>query len=317
MIKKASEIINTDKKIRLLIAGYPGIGKTTLALSAPKPLLIDVDRGTDRVEARYRTDFIQPDTYEELLEDLVPLNLIDYETLVIDTGGQLIKLMSAYVIKQNAKNGQRDGSLSLKGYGAVGREFARFVDYCYYQLNKHVVIVFHAKEEKDGDNTRLRILVEGQTKDNVWQPMDLGGFMEMQNNVRTIGFTNCERYYAKGTHGIHGVLTIPELKGNQNGFLTNLFHQINENIKAEAKEAEKEKKAYQKIIDTIKEATEAITTPSEAMEVLDLINNQKHILTSEKETKAILFDKTKALGFKWNKLKGEFTDEVSDDTKSA
>ena len=48
MIKKASEIINTDKKIRLLIAGYPGIGKTTLALSAPKPLLIDVDRGTDR-----------------------------------------------------------------------------------------------------------------------------------------------------------------------------------------------------------------------------------------------------------------------------
>ena len=180
-----------------------------------------------------------------------------------------------------------------------------------------MVIVFHAKEEKDGDNTRLRILVEGQTKDNVWQPMDLGGFMEMQNNVRTIGFTNCERYYAKGTHGIHGVLTIPELNGNQNGFLTNLFHQINENIKAEAKEAEKEKKAYKKIIDTIKEATEAITTPSEAMEVLDLINNQKHILTSEKESKSILFDKTKELGFKWNKLKGEFTDEVSDDTKSA
>lgn len=317
MIKKASEIINTDKKIRLLIAGYPGIGKTTLALSAPKPLLIDVDRGTDRVEARYRTDFIQPNNYEELLEDLVPLNLNDYETLVIDTGGQLIKLMSAYVIKQNSKNGQRDGSLSLKGYGAVGREFARFIDYCYYQLNKHVVIIFHAREEKDGDNTRLRILVEGQTKDNVWQPMDLGGFMEMQNNVRTIGFTNCERYYAKGTHGIHGVLTIPELNGNQNGFLTNLFHQINENIKAEAKEAEKEKKAYQKIIDTIKEAIEAITTTNEAMEVLELINNQKHVLTSEKEAKSMLFDKTKELGFKWNKLKGEFTDEVSDDTKSA
>lgn len=317
MIKKASEIINTDKKIRLLIAGYPGIGKTTLALSAPKPLLIDVDRGTDRVEARYRTDFIQPDTYEELLEDLVPLNLIDYETLVIDTGGQLIKLMSAYVIKQNAKNGQRDGSLSLKGYGAVGREFARFVDYCYYQLNKHVVIVFHAKEEKDGDNTRLRILVEGQTKDNVWQPMDLGGFMEMQNNVRTIGFTNCERYYAKGTHGIHGVYTIPELKGNQNKFLADLFNQINKNIKTEAKEAEKEKKEYQRIIDTVKEATEAITTTNEAMEVLELINSQNHILTSEKESKSMLFDKTKELSFKWDKLKGAFVNEVSDDTKSA
>lgn len=105
--------------------------------------------------------------------------------------------------------------------------------------------------------------------------------------------------------------------GEYDCILTNLFHQINENIKAEAKEAEKEKKAYQKIINTIKEATEAITTPDEAMEVLDLINNQKHVLTSEKESKSILFDKTKELGFKWNKLKGEFVNEVSDDTKSA
>ena len=57
---------NGDKKVRLLIAGYPGIGKSTLALSAPRPLHIDVDFGIDRIEPRYRKPFIQPRTYDEI-----------------------------------------------------------------------------------------------------------------------------------------------------------------------------------------------------------------------------------------------------------
>ena len=60
MIKKPNEVVSTTKKIRILIAGFPGIGKTTLALSAPKPLHIDVDRGVDRVQAKNRKDFTQP-----------------------------------------------------------------------------------------------------------------------------------------------------------------------------------------------------------------------------------------------------------------
>ena len=35
MIKKPNEIANDVTRIRILIAGYPGIGKTTLALSSP------------------------------------------------------------------------------------------------------------------------------------------------------------------------------------------------------------------------------------------------------------------------------------------
>jgi GTPase SAR1 family protein len=37
-IKKASELDFTNKKIKLIIAGYAGIGKTTLALSYKKHL---------------------------------------------------------------------------------------------------------------------------------------------------------------------------------------------------------------------------------------------------------------------------------------
>lgn len=208
MIRNPNEIQEGAKKIRMLIAGYPGIGKSTLALSAPRPLHIDVDFGIDRIEPRYRKPYIQPKSYDEILEDLTPLNVKDFDTLVFDTGGKLISLMSQWAIKKDVKYGQRDGSLSLKGYGFIGREFQRLMDYCFYELDKHIVVVFHAIEEKDGDNTRLRIKVEGQTKNNVWEPMDLGGFCGDQGNNRTIGSSN-----ASGTSprapGIHGVWQVP------------------------------------------------------------------------------------------------------------
>ena len=87
MIRNPNDIQEGAKKIRMLIAGYPGIGKSTLALSAPNPLHIDVDFGIDRIEPRYRKPYIQPQSYDEILGDLTPINLQDFDTLVFDTGG--------------------------------------------------------------------------------------------------------------------------------------------------------------------------------------------------------------------------------------
>lgn len=327
MIKKPSEVVQTTKKIRLLIAGFPGIGKTTLALSAPKPLHIDVDRGVDRVQAKNRKDFTQPATYEELLEDLKG-DLSDYETLVFDTGGKLLDLMKPYVIRKDSKNGQKDGqTLSIKGYGAVGKEFQRLMDYAFYELNKNVVVIFHAKEDKDGEATKLRILVEGSTKDNVWQPMDLGGFMEMYNNKRTIGFSNCERYFAKGTHGISGIIELPNSSdaNTPNDFLTKLFQKVNENIQSESEYFEKEKEEYQTIIDEITPVIDSMTFDT-VDDVTNLIKNTNHKLTSEKELKHKFKEKLAELNIVWNKetkaweeKKEEKSDEeeISDNTKSS
>lgn len=85
MIRNPNDIQDGAKKIRMLIAGYPGIGKSTLALSAPRPLHIDCDFGIDRIEPRYRMPYIQPRSYDEILNDLKPENLKDFETLVFDT----------------------------------------------------------------------------------------------------------------------------------------------------------------------------------------------------------------------------------------
>lgn len=314
MIKKPIEMKNTKKKIRILLAGFPGIGKTTLALSAPKPLHIDVDRGVDRVQVQNRKDFTQPETYEELLQDLNS-DLSEYETLVFDTGGKLLDLMKPYVIKQDSKNGQKDGqTLSIKGYGAVGKEFQRLMDYAYYTLNKNVVVIFHAKEDKDGEATKLRILVEGSTKDNVWQPMDLGGFIEMYNGKRYIGFDNCERYYAKGTHGIKGLIEIPDLENSSNDFLTKLFDRVNDNISRESEYFESQKVAYEQVMEEVKPLIDNMTEEN-VSEVMSSIISANHVLTSEKELKHLFKLKTTELGLKWNAQNKAWEKEVKDEPK--
>ena len=324
MIKRPDEVVQTTKKIRMIIAGFPGIGKTTLGLSAPKPLLIDVDRGIDRVQAKNRKDFTQPISYEELLQDLKS-DLSSYETLVFDTGGKLLDLMKPYVIKQDSKNGQKDGTtLSIKGYGAVGKEFQRLMDYAYYNLNKNVVVLFHAKEDKDGEATKLRILVEGSTKDNVWQPMDLGGFMEMYNGKRTIGFDNCERYYAKGTHGIKGVIELPDLDNPNipNDFLTKLFEKVNESIREEATYFEEQKKNYEKIMSEVGNSIENMTEES-IDSVMEILKTAKHVLTSEKELRFMFKKKIESLGMVWDFDKRKYVKkevenepkEISDNSK--
>lgn len=305
MIRKPAEMINTENRFRVLIAGYPGIGKTTLGLSAPKPLLIDVDFGINRTMASVRKDYIQPETYDELLNDLKG-NLKDYETIVIDTGGKLLDLMKSYVIKNDIKNAKKDGTLSLQGYGAVAREFTRFMNYIYFELRKHCVIIFHAVEEKQEEETKLRILVEGSTKNTVWQNVELGGFIEMRGNKKTIGFDNCERYFAKSSFGIKGNYTIPELEGTQtNDFLTKLFEQANKNIQEESKVFEEERKQYQEIMDTLNPTIENMTIEN-VNEVMEIIKTAPHVLTVGKEAKAHFAEKIKELNLVWNKDKQQY-----------
>lgn len=297
MIRNPNEIQEGAKKIRMLIAGYPGIGKSTLALSAPRPLHIDVDFGIDRIEPRYRKPYIQPKSYDEILEDLTPLNVKDFDTLVFDTGGKLISLMSQWAIKKDVKYGQRDGSLSLKGYGFIGREFQRLMDYCFYELDKHIVVVFHAIEEKDGDNTRLRIKVEGQTKNNVWEPMDLGGFVEMYGNDRTIGFSNCEKYFAKGTRGIHGIYKIPTLTpGSQNDFLTKLFEEYNSKAAEEVAANAKENEAYEQVMQEGSKIIASIKDADTVNAAMQPFKSLQHHLTSSRELNAMWKAKIVALG---------------------
>lgn len=322
MIVKPETLTFSDKKIRLLIAGFPGIGKTTLALSAPRPLYIDVDLSAERINREIlnlAAGVTQPKDYEELRRDLgmgcseielqaVKNNLAGFETIVVDTGGKLLNIMGNYGRKIEPKYGQRDGSLSLKGYGWLGKEFQRFLDHIIYVLDKHIVIVFHTVEDKDGDDTKLRIKAEGSSKNSVWEVMDLGGFMEMRGNQRTIGFSNCERYFAKGTRGIHGVIPIPDLTpGTPNDFLTRLFERYNAISAEETERAAADQEAYEAAMTEGKAIIDTIVDADTANAAMPKYKAITHALTSSKELSALWNKKIKECGLFFDKALKKYT----------
>lgn len=305
MITKPKDMTFVGKKLFIIIAGVAGIGKTTLALSAPKPLLIDLDNGIDRVEARYRADTEHAGSYVELMNDLSHADLSEYETIVVDTGGKLLEFLKPVVIGQDRKNSKSNGDLSLQGYGAVKKEFNKFVDYI-RSLGKHVIMVFHATEVPVGDDTTgLRIRIEGRSRDEVWDNVDIGGFVEMKGNKRTIGFSNCDRYYAKGTHGIHGIYEIPTLdKDSKNTFLTDLINKVIGDLESENKEAT----AYSKLMARLLPIIATAKDVKELNKAYDEVKNAEHILTSKNECWNAINEKAKMLGATYDKQTNKFTD---------
>lgn len=183
----------------------------------------------------------------------------------------------------------------------------RLMDYCFYELKKNIVVVFHATEEKDGDNTRLRIKVEGQTKNNVWEPMDLGGFVEMYGNDRTIGFSNCEKYFAKGTRGIHGVYKIPALgPGSPNDFLTKLFEEYNSKAAEEVAANAKENEAYEQVMQEGSKIIAGIKDADTANAAMPPFKALQHHLTSRQELNAQWKAKIAALGLTFDTAAAQY-----------
>ena len=70
MIVKPENMNFSDKTFSMIIYGSPGVGKTTLALSAPDPILLDFDRGVSRVRAEHRkaTEFFFSKEVKELID---------------------------------------------------------------------------------------------------------------------------------------------------------------------------------------------------------------------------------------------------------
>lgn len=309
MIKKPDEMDFSNKRISMIVAGLPGIGKTTLALSAPKPLLIDLDGGVSRVEAKYRADTMTADNYNELRSELKSADLSAYETIIIDTGGKLFEFMKPSIIAENPKNGKSDGSLSLQGYGAAKRKYGEFISFV-KSLGKNLVVVFHATEvvlDESEKTTGLRIRIEGGTRDEIWDDMDLGAFMEVKGNKRTLGFSNCDRYYAKGTHGIHGVYSVPNLEdGAKNTFLSDLFEKVREDLNKENKEASLYNSAM-----LLKPVIETADGPDGLNECLLKASKIKHALTSREELFGAMVAKAKELGCFYDKKEKKFKREQS------
>lgn len=312
-IKKPEQMDFSDKKFTLIIAGPPGVGKTTVAMSAPNPILFDLDGGVSRLKTEHMGLTASNDTYEGLLADMETDEYRRAESVIIDTGGSLIQLMQPWAKKQDAK-AARDGRAM---FGVIKREFDRLTHQIRAIDKKNLIIVFHTTEQQKGDVITTRLSCEGSAKDIVWTPADLGCYMHIMGGKRRMGFTPTEEYFAKSCYGIGGVIDVPELKsGAKNDFLTRLFVKARQNLIADMEAFKIPRQQYEAAISSgralIESANDLETLTAAALTIKEL----QHALTSKTELSALLGARAKSMNAVWSKEENAYV-PVQADRQSA
>lgn len=303
MFKKPSELAY-NSTIKALVYGQPGLGKSTLALSTPDPVLFDFDGGIQRVNGAFQCPTLQVQNWTEVLQALQELEKEpnDFKTIVIDTAGKMLDYMSTYIIQQDNRLGKRDGSLTLQGFGARKIMFINFLKRV-SMMGKHVIFVAHEREEKDGDIRIVRPEIGGSSAGDLIKELDLVGYMQAIGNKRTISWTPQEKFYAKNTCNLPPMQEIPIIIDAQgkiighNDFMSNIFENYDNYLKQESNT----RKEYDELISEIEGEVACISDADQANSYVLSMKDKKQIWDSNAHAKSLITDRCKELGLKFNK----------------
>lgn len=288
--------------ITLLEFGQPGVGKTSLAFTSERPLLLDFDGGAYRSE--YRRDSVQVRTWDDIMgltaEDLAP-----YATVVVDTVGRLLDALSVYIVQQNPKMGRGTGALTLQGYGELKSAYAGWLK-TLLSYGKDVVLVAHDREEKDNDTIIVRPDIQGGSYGEVFKRADGIAYMYRGVKGTILDFNPSDKWVGKNAGGLP-VLAVPHFSTTPDflaGIILRIKHKLN--AMTEHDEATKAEVEAWRVRFSVATTADALTAMvSEASRVGGTVGAQ---------VKALLSERAKVLGVKWAAKEKRY---VPADTKPA
>ena len=144
MFEMTTGKIATAQKV--VIYGPEGVGKSTLAARFPKPLFIDTEGSTNKMDvARYP----KPTSWEMLKNEVREAPKTGCKTIVIDTIDWAEKLCIASICDASQKKGIEDFGYG-KGYVYEREEFGKFLDLLQDTVDSgvNVVLTAHAQIRK-------------------------------------------------------------------------------------------------------------------------------------------------------------------------
>src|SRR3990167_11521670 len=105
--------------IIMLVYGNGGVGKTTFAATAPKPLLVDCENGSKYFGLRgLELDVAQIRDWSDMKGLFEVAKSGQYETIIIDPIGELMEKLKRFMVNMGDKKlVQSDGSPSMAGWG--------------------------------------------------------------------------------------------------------------------------------------------------------------------------------------------------------
>lgn len=235
------------ESIKCYLYTDPGMGKSTIAHTAEKPLIFDFDKGQHRVSAELRRGaIVRIDSWLDL-ENLKDDFYAPYKTIVSDTVGAMLDAIKDHLSK-NSDNLQRDKSLTLKAQGLAGNLFMKMVRK-WENLGKDIVFIAHAVEQEAGKN-KIKIVrpdLAGKNSAMLYRMSDIMGYLhastdENGDDLRTIYFNPSESHHGKnsgrlgrihtngnGVEVCSGQVTVPDLAHSPT-FLADLLKQAKDHI---------------------------------------------------------------------------------------
>ena len=286
-IVKATEPLNI-KNIIVTLVGKPSVGKTSLAMTAKRPILLDFDNGVHR--AKNRRAFIAITKWSDIAQ-LELADVAEYDTIIIDTAGEVVEHIRVHL----------GGNMSPQKWGQAKSIFQEFITKI-RSFEKDIIIIGHAKEDKKGDSDIVRIDVGGSSKGLINNKTDIMGYLTILGGKRVLSFDTTDEVIGKNCAGI---LTqeIPDCSDTT--FLARLIEDAKSSINAKSQE----------IIDLEKNAQEVrdIIDTTDVVDGLNQLMLDGRVITSPELKKYLISHATK-INCEFSKSKKEFV-EIKNETK--
>lgn len=179
--------LSKGKKVEpefFLLYGVEGIGKTTFAAQAPKPVIIDIEGGSKQIDTtRIDEEFLG--STNDVIEAIGEMANSDLETIIIDSASRLEKIIWNEVAKDKKKDSIEDIGYA-KGYIYALEKWERVLLACKaaQKKGKNVIIIAHNHQKTFNDPT----LVEGYSRYEIELHHKAAGLIK--KNVDGIYFAN-------------------------------------------------------------------------------------------------------------------------------
>lgn len=261
-ITRAADPIQVER-LNMVIYGPPGLGKSSLAFTADRPLLLDFDNGSHR--AANRKDTVRVSEWGDV-SGITSDDLAPFKTVIVDTAGRALDAITADIIRTDPK-GHKNGALTLPGYGTLKTRFTTFLKLL-NSFGKDVVLIAHMDEQRSGDDLIERLDVQGGSKGEIYKAADAMGRLSMINGKRTLLFSPSDAAFGKNPGQLEP-LTIPNVGASEfDGFLAGVIQRTKDRLN-EMSEEQKDALAEQQWF------RDALPKVKSAEEVNDLIKRAK------------------------------------------
>ena len=312
LIKKPTELV-IPSTVKMMVYGQAGMGKSTMALSAPKPLLLDFDNGVKRINMSHLdgVDVVPVEAWSQIQQLLQYeyADLVPYETIVVDTIG---KMMDFIIL--GCCGGRQP---QIKDWGRINQEFTWFTR-ALSALNKHIVFVAHRDTRKEGDETVFIPALREKSYNSIVTELDLLGYLEMRNEHgkqrRTITFDPTSRNDGKNTCNLPGIMEIPSIvdaKGNAVGKNNFIAESVIKPYAAMLKVKDDERKRFEAVVAKISEDIAKISDAEAANEFVKHLNDYEHIGSSVARAREMFSARVSELGLIYDKESKTYADAAA------